>query len=735
MKKISVLLGIVLIVLLLAACNGGGETEVPTSAVPTEVQNPTPKPTEKVVEEKASMLELTSVPLEDILDIKWQWTEWLEAEPASLSLVPDAENYTLVFREDGTFTFQADCNVGSGEYTTDGSNITLVLGPVTLAACSPDSLHDPYMMMLAHASSFGMNEDKLVLETMTDDGDAQVVFENGGPAEEVVQEPEVCVGIDMQSWALDTIGLPYSWKANCLPATSYDATQPPTPTGLPEHAQINFGVTNPADRKPGDPIVYVIPVNAYELLWESSGNTDVTNSIEQLQKLLVDQPDPIPANGMPILPYEEVAGVNDLSAQGKYLKIKMGSGVRFVGRFSQGANPVSNDNPQLYYIFQGFTDDGVYLISFFYPVSTSALPNSSEVTDEEQQKVDTDSEAYMQEKTDELNALQSSDWEPDLDTLDALIGSLEFEYVPPEVQQPTTPQLTNINWQWSELIETNPTGQTLVPNPEAYTIIFLNDGTVDILADCNFGGGTYALDGDNITITIGAITKIACDPGSLSVQFTTLLEEVSTYQLTIPKLTLNLKDDAGKLGFVNGGQAIIPELPGENVPTATTTEPVNVRSGPGTAYTSYGIVPADTTFEVTGISEDGGWWVVKVPTYIVSSGQGWISANYVVTDKTENVPVVATPPLDGTPPDTDEPMAKALDTINVRSGPGTAYPSYGVAPIGAVAPVVGVSEDGAWWVIAISTDISSDGTGWVNAKYVEVTNAENVPVIPTPPLP
>lgn len=733
MKKWTVFIGLIVLLAFVVAC-GDGETATTEAPTPTESQATVPVATEETGEAPVELIVPSPVPLEEILNITWQWAELLESDPAAQSVVPDPENYTLVLWSDNSFNFQADCNVGGGTYSVEGSKLTFELGPITLAQCSPGSLHDQFLLMLAHVTGFGMDDDRLVLNT---DENTQMVYNDGGPAEKIEPAPEVCADIEMGSVQFNPMGLSNSWQANCVPATPYDESQPPGPTGLPEHVQITFDDTNPEDKLPGDPIVYIIPVEPYEMLWESNDNQSVTNSIGLLQTLLVDQPDPIPYSGMPALPYEEIGGVNDYAVQGEYLDIKMGSGVRFVGRFVQDANPVTNQG--LRYVYQGFTDEGIYLISFYYPVATEALPDSTEdVPAEEQDQLNTDPEGYMEEKAGELNALLPSDWVPDLTTLDAVINSLEFEYVAPEAPVQVAPSLTNINWQWTELVETDPAGQSVVPYPEGYVLIFLIDGTVDILADCNFGNGTYTLDGDNITISVEAMTEIACDAGSLSDQFVELLGTVVSYELTVPKLVLNLNEDAGSLGFANGGQALIPPIPGEDVPTATTTEPVNVRSGPGTAYTSYGIVPAVTTFEVIGVSEDGTWWVVKLPTDIASSGQGWINANYVETENTENVPVIPAPPLDGggtEPPDTGTPMATALEPINVRSGPGTDYLSYGIAPAGATAEVIGISEDGQWWVISVSTDIAPDGRGWVNGNYVEVTNADDVPIIATPPLP
>ena len=116
----------------------------------------------------------------------------------------------------------------------------------------------------------------------------------------------------------------------------------------------------------------------------------VTETYSQVLSLLQARPDPIPTHGMPVLPFEEVRGINDLVTQYAYIYTNFGFGVRFVGRFTQDAAPVTNDNPPLYYIFQGLSDDGLYLVSFFYPVRTDELPNSDAITDEERQQAEAD---------------------------------------------------------------------------------------------------------------------------------------------------------------------------------------------------------------------------------------------------------------------------------------------------------------------------------------------------------
>ncbi len=80
------------------------------------------------------------------------------------------------------------------------------------------------------------------------------------------------------------------------------------------------------------------------------------------------------------------------------------------------------------------------------------------------------------------------------------------------------------------------------------------------------------------------------------------------------------------------------------------------------------------------------------------------------------------------PPSYEGPYAVAGAAINVRSGPGTDFPSYGVAPQGSRTPVIGVSSDGAWWQISIPTSVAPDGQAWVSADYVYAYNTAGVPV-------
>ena len=175
-------------------------------------------------------------------------------------------------------------------------------------------------------------------------------------------------------------------------------------------------------------------------------------------------------------------------------------------------------------------------------------------------------------------------------------------------------------------------------------------------------------------------------------------------------------------------------------PYLITTANVNVRSGPSTEYPSYGVAQQGKSFSVTGVSSDCAWWVLEIPEAFAPDGLGWISADYAEAYFVDNVPVVKPPELPPEVPDVPTPApdtatATTMEPLNVRSGPGNTYPSYGKVSSGTIFEVIGKSEDGRFWVVSIPTSIAPDGQGWSSAAYCETENTDNVPVVAPPPPP
>ena len=459
MKKIVVIL--LMLVLVLVACSDAEPTATPLPAPPTidaqatvDIVQATAVAAQAEAEDAqnaAANAEATAAALEanqagsvelvstgtpateaELINTIWEWNSLVESEPAAQSVVPNPENYTITFLTDGAASIKADCNQVGATYTlgSDGS-LSIMAGPSTKAFCGEESLDNMFLGLLASVTMAEMDVNgRLALASDT----ARMSFNNGG------QLPTVSAcnaAIDPSQFVLNTYGLPYSWQANCIPATPYDASMPPGPMGLPEHIQITFGVNSPDNVTYGTPVMYIIPVAAYREIWDTAGNDSVSTSLDQLTALLTDRPALFDAQ-IPNLPYEAYvvtgAGNNALSGvQGAYLDTQWGVGLRTLAQYRQDINPVTNQG--LFYIEQGLTNDGEYLISFFYPVSTIALPNDiGIVSQEEMDQVNNDYNAYIQEKRNVLNGVPDYDFTPQLTLLDSVMASLD--YVGPTEPQP-----------------------------------------------------------------------------------------------------------------------------------------------------------------------------------------------------------------------------------------------------------------------------------------------------------
>jgi heat shock protein HslJ len=121
--------------------------------------------------------------------------------------------------------------------------------------------------------------------------------------------------------------------------------------------------------------------------------------------------------------------------------------------------------------------------------------------------------------------------------------------VAPAAGEPQT--LTGVVWKWEQFLESN--DETLVvDDPSRYTLEFLPDGQVSILADCNQVRGSYTTDGSQLSIQLGPSTLMACPPGSLDSQYLQYLGEVVSYVFDGDKLALALRYDTGIMTFIGG---------------------------------------------------------------------------------------------------------------------------------------------------------------------------------------
>jgi heat shock protein HslJ len=91
-------------------------------------------------------------------------------DPQGVTTVPDPSIYTILFNEDGSATIKADCNQVGASYTTDGSNISITMGPTTAAACGPESLDQVFLAGLGSAAIYFFEEGDLYMDMQADGG-------------------------------------------------------------------------------------------------------------------------------------------------------------------------------------------------------------------------------------------------------------------------------------------------------------------------------------------------------------------------------------------------------------------------------------------------------------------------------------------------------------------------------------------------------------------------------------
>lgn len=326
--------------------------------------------------------------------------------------------------------------------------------------------------------------------------------------------------------------------------------------------------------------------------------------------------------------------------------------------------------------------------------------------------------------------------------------------------------------------------------PEGKAIMTFQNGQLTGNGGCNGFFAGYSVDGAQLTIEQGGSTLMACDEATMVREQAILanLGEVTTY--VIKEGQLGLLDADGVLllsltaqvaptldGVVwratninNGQEAVIGLIEGAEI-TAVFARDGSLSGSAGcnnyvTSFTvegdqlTIGMAAATMMFcaEPDGVMEQEAAYLAAlgtVATYSIRdnvlelrTADGALAARYIVaTDSVVVGPEAASADPDPVTEDvTAAPVAfpAAATTVpsgrvtaplgvNIRVGPGTQFPIVGIAPQGAEGEIIGRSVDGLWW--AVSVPSAPNSLGWVAAAYVEATNVDAVPVMPTPPLP
>lgn len=343
------------------------------------------------------------------------------------------EDYFLVLWPDGTFNFQADCNVGAGTYTYDaGGALTLSPGPMTLAACPEGSQADAFVNFLGNVNGVTVGDDGNPTLTTADGGSA--TFVNTGPA--TAAAPEAPTG--------DLLDIAWQWAA-------LEDGGESTVVANPERYTLAF--------LDDGTIAFVADCN----------NGAGSYTLEGMALTL--QPGAMPA-----------AACEEGSLGDQY--------VQLLGQVA------------------GFTFDGDDLLLSVVDGPILRLVNGGPFT-----------------------------------------GGAGAEVVA-DPEGPTAAPLAGIIWRWTTFRDAKQ--EYAVPTTADYTLVFNDDGTVAVVADCNNANGTYTVNSDGtLTIVVQAQTFVACPPGSLSDSFIEYLNQAGPFEVDdAGALIIQLMADGGTMTFI-----------------------------------------------------------------------------------------------------------------------------------------------------------------------------------------
>ncbi|MCC6146712.1 MAG: hypothetical protein IT308_04015 [Anaerolineaceae bacterium] len=163
-----------------------------------------------------------------------------------------------------------------------------------------------------------------------------------------------------------------------------------------------------------EPAIRVYPSAEYVQV-----NPDVAKVIAQLKDFLTQCPDN--SKQIPFLPTWNAAQM--MRTQIKCLAFQNGRGVRFLSQYGQSAYPVNNHD--MFYTFQGLTNDDAYYVSIVLPISHPSLSENGENPPGGDWAAFSDNfMTYIQTTEQTLNQQPEDSFQPAIGLLDKMIASV-----------------------------------------------------------------------------------------------------------------------------------------------------------------------------------------------------------------------------------------------------------------------------------------------------------------------
>lgn len=500
----------------------------------------------------------------DAIGFTWHWTGSATADGTEAAN-ENPQKYSLVLWPDGTYSIKADCNVGGGTFTYDSNGaIQVEPGPLSRALCPEGSRESEFLHSLHAARTISFNESGDMVLGLEDGG--AMMLANAGSVEMAGTAPS-----EDQPVATDIglAGVAFQWP------------------GYTNAAGETVAVDNPEDY-----ILTLLPDGTFNIVADCNvgGGTytfsdDGTLQFGPIRLTMAACPDG--SRGGEFVSFlEGVSGATIGDDGAVTLNAADGSRATFVnlgpvtideeamadqaaagrdprnivwqwaGSTSANGNPTTVDHPESYYLV--LIDDGTYAFRAdcnngagaytLEGVNLTLSPGPMTLAACGEESLSDTFAGYLSRvemlgfddlgnlvlTLDDGSALNFTDGGPfsDIDT-----GTTAM---------PADNPLAAAPWSWVHFRDAKQDYDV----SGNYAIVFNDDGTVAVTADCNSGSGSYSLhEGNELTISVLAITAAACPPGSLGDSFVEYLNQAGSYAVNSGILTIELMADGGTMTF------------------------------------------------------------------------------------------------------------------------------------------------------------------------------------------
>ena len=220
-----------------------------------------------------------------------------------------------------------------------------------------------------------------------------------------------------------TITIPQGLAKDALTEMISAVTDPNAPAWEMAPAHLEFTLTSyQLQDKFHQPKIYIYPAQ------EFAADSGAGESIRRLQAILTNTA-PLTADNLPFVPFFNAGQV--FAAQIQIIQFQNGSGVRFLTEYAQSFATINNR--ELFYHFQGLTDDDKYYIIAILPVTAPMLASDEKpdapvppdgVPFPGYDDPNADFIGYYDAITEKLNAQTPENFQPSLSVLDDLMRSL-----------------------------------------------------------------------------------------------------------------------------------------------------------------------------------------------------------------------------------------------------------------------------------------------------------------------